>query len=172
MSLLGKRHTMLLLAAMLTAALACAAVLVAAGSAAPANAQTIACDADPMTPDCLAITDVSPEPDATNVPLEPAAASATFNQLINTEELGKIIRLINVDIGKRVDGTEQYTFGTNELAIALANFKCGTTYKVIVGGRGSRAVRTDSGLKIHEVPAGVTLTKRGVASWKFDTVPC
>ena len=170
MSLLANRPTMLLALMLTAAALACAAVLLA--RSAPAYSAEPACDADPATTDCLAVTDVSPEPNATDVPLEPAAAIATFNQLINIDHLGNIIRLINVDKGKRVDGTEQYTFGTNELAIALANFKCGTTYKVIVGGRGSRAVRTDSGLKIHEVPAGVTLTKRGVASWKFDTVPC
>jgi hypothetical protein len=174
MSLLGKRRTMLL-AVMLTAALACAAVLLA-GSA-PAFAAKQKCDFDPTTPAplCLVITDVSPEPGATNVPLaDPPLAQAFFNQTINTNNFANVILLRNVDTKEDVSGSITYSFLVNRLTVQpnTLTFECGTTYEVTVGGHGKKAVESESGAKLSGVDdEGVTF-KKGVATWTFTTVAC
>jgi Bacterial Ig-like domain len=142
-----------------------------AGPAAPANAARQTCDFDPTTPDplCLAITDVSPEPGATNVSLSnPPLAQIFFNQEISLNNIFKTVRLINVDTREDVTGFIGYSFGSNRLTIQpdTINFECDTTYEVII-----RRLRSVSGLRISEVPGDVTF-KKGTASWTFTTEPC
>ena len=186
MSLIGKGPTMLL-AIMLAVALACTAALLAGD--APAFAEE-PCDSDPSTPDCLAITSVSPSPGAKDVPLDHGSdvpfgpgsfATAHFNQPISPSALHKQIRLKNLDKGGlNVTGAIWYDVSRFVMAVQPDTlnsmgdpiFECGTTYKVRVGG-GPRSgeVRSESGQNISEVPAGVTL-RDGIARWKFSTVAC
>jgi hypothetical protein len=163
-SLLGKRSTKFFLALMLTAALACAAVLVV-GSA-PAHA------AKPLPDQPLVIDFVYPQAGAANVSTAGGrgVAFAEFNTLIDPRNVDNKIRLTNVDTGKDVTGVaywdpdHRYLVGpVDRPSIA---FECGTTYEVTV-----RHVKSLAGAKLSDVPDGVTL-ERGKASWTFTTVTC
>jgi hypothetical protein len=183
MSLIGKRQTRLLVL-MLTAAVALAAVLIAGSTPANAAKPLPPCDFSPTTPDplCLLITDVSPDPGATDVPLSPAFVEATFNQMINVEDLSRKFRVENVATGENVASSWSFSpdgrigvFVTNPQGAGL--FECGTTYEATVGGRGKRAVTSfESGLPIlPRQPASgdiVTFERGGAVTWTFTTVAC
>jgi hypothetical protein len=177
MSLLGKRPTKLLVLMLTGAALACAALLLA-GSA-PANAA-------PKEP--LIITDVSPEPGATNVPVDIGNAEggvvATFNHELHTTDVRPNMHLTNVETGEDVRRPLCYIPDPDatKLIIPLNTdnrcgfpdttpLECDTTYEVSVSGKGRGAVRGFDRGKLSGVPAGVTFEKR-IASWTFTTVPC
>jgi len=181
MSLVSKRPAKLL-AVVLMVALTPAAALLA--WSAPTFADP-PCDSDQTTPDCLAITSVSPEPGATNVSVAPTSSFtfADFNQNITADKLGKTIRLKNLDLAKGgVNVTETVSYFIPEYVLRVIPntydgnsnvvFECDTAYKVRVGGGpGSGQVRSESGQEISEVPAGVSL-KDGVARWTFTTAAC
>src|SRR3954447_26026305 len=149
---------------MLTAALACAAVLLV-GSA-PAHA------AKPLPDQPLSIDFVYPGAGAANVSTAGGrgVAFAEFNTLINSRTIDHETRLTNVDTGEDATGSV-YWDPEHRYLVALVDrtgtaFECGTTYEVTV-----RRVKSLEGAKLSEVPAGVTLEK-GTASWTFTTVAC
>ena len=90
MSLIGRRPTKLLVL-MLTAALACAAALLLAASA-PAFAA-------PKEP--LFITDVSPNPGATNEPVD-TLIQAVFDHFLLSPKVRPNMHLTNVETGEDV----------------------------------------------------------------------
>ena len=152
---------------------------------APANA------AKPPPPEPLVITDVYPDPGAINVPLpDPPAALVTFNQpelLRNSRTRCELFaRLINLNTGEDVTEFVSCQTGFDEFGVptpiimviqptepipGFTLFECGTTYEVIVGGKGRRAVKSLAREPISEVPEGVNLDG-SVATWTFTTVPC
>jgi hypothetical protein len=145
---------------MLTAVLACAALLLV-GSAPAHAAKTL-----PDQP--LALDIVYPMAGAANVSTAGGRgiALAEFNTLINPTNIDNKIRLTNVDTGEDVYWDPDHLY-----LVAMVNrpniaFECGTIYEVTV-----RQVKSLEGAKLSEVPAGVTLRK-GTASWTFTTVPC
>jgi hypothetical protein len=181
MSLIRKRQTRLLVL-MLTAAVALAAVLIAGSTPANAAKPLPPCDFNPTTPDplCLVITDVSPDPGATNVPLAPGIVEITFNQMINGENVSRKFRVENVATGENVTAGFQ-TFADGRLWAFVANpqgssaFECGTTYEATVGGRGQRAVTSLSGLPLlpRQPESGDIVTfEKGAVTWTFTTVAC
>jgi hypothetical protein len=177
MSLLGKRPTKLLMLMLTAAALACAAMLLV-GSA-PANA---------VPKERLIITDVWPEPGATNVPVDIGNAEggvvATFNHELHTTDVRPNMHLTNVETAEDVRRPLCYipAADATKLIILLNEdndcdfpdttpLECDTTYEVTVSGKGRGAVRGFDKGKLSGVSEGVTLEKR-IASWTFTTVAC
>lgn len=160
---LGKRR-IIRLALVLTAALACAAVLLA-GSA-PAQA------ARPLPDQPLTIDFVYPGAGAANVSIAggQGIAFAEFNTPINPRNVDNKIRLTNVDTGEDVTGRvywdPEHLYLVGLVDRAGIAFECGTTYEVTL-----RRVKSLDGAKLSDVPAGVTLEK-GTASWTFTTAAC
>jgi hypothetical protein len=169
----------MLLALMITVALACAAAVFLVGSA-PANA------AKPPPPEPLVITVVDPVPGAIFVPLN-SAVVVSFNQellaprMVNCELSARVINLNTleaetVDISCQTGDDGSGVRRTNMVisppdAGGFFLWSCGTTYEVIVGGKGRSAVKSLDREPISEVPLGVTLD-RGVATWTFTTNGC
>jgi hypothetical protein len=113
----------------------------------------------------------------------------TFNQEL---DLGRkafdctsLARLINLNTGEdvttivscanRPDGfggtITDIAISPPEVAPGIILWECGTTYEVILGGKGRRALKSVDRTPISGAPDGVTLD-RGVASWTFTTVAC
>jgi hypothetical protein len=180
MPLIGKRQTRLLVL-MLTAAVALAAVLIAGSTPANAAKPLPPCDFSPTTPDplCLVITDVSPDPGATDVPLSPNIVEVTFNQNINFGDLSRQFRVENLDTKETINGG--FMFGDGRIQAFVLNsqgvgfFECDTTYEATVGGHGKSAVTSLSGLPIlpRQPASGDIVTfKRGAVTWTFTTEAC
>jgi hypothetical protein len=181
MSLIGKRPTKLLALMLTAAALACAAMLLAAS--APANA------APKKEP--LIITDVEPDPGATNVPVDDDVV-ATFNHELHTTDIRPNMHLTNVETGEDVRRPLCYSPDPDATILAfllskdnICDFpevdttplKCDTTYEVTVSGKGRGAVRGFDRGKLSGVdPLNPDLEevtfKRRIASWTFTTVAC
>jgi hypothetical protein len=174
MSLLGKRPPKLLVLMLTAAALACAAMMLAAS--APAFAA-------PKEP--LFITDVSPEPGATNEPVD-TLIQAVFDHELLSPRVRPNMHLTNVETGEDVRRPLEFdpflpTAGGPTLTILLKDappplvttpLECGTTYEVSVSGKGRGAVKGFDGGKLSGVLDERVTFERRTASWTFTTGPC